>query len=98
MEEFDNSAYYNILNTNELNNQEYKNYSIKPTKIKLYQKIKIKVFGHVFFKKIKLGGWINSLDCHIIKCKKHGYQLTYPVGWRRRLICRECLAEAILSK
>ena len=95
MSELINSNHHENLEINEINTREDIKYFSNFTKVKLYHKIKIKLFGHVFFKKIQLDGWHNSLSSYIIKCEKHGYQLTYPVGWRKRLICRECLTESI---
>ena len=43
-------------------------------------------------------GWKGELPFYLIRCRKHGYVLTYPHGFDERLECPKCLEETRLSK
>jgi len=42
----------------------------------------------------KYPGWSGFLPFYRIKCPRHGEQITYPHGFRKTLVCLECLKEA----
>jgi hypothetical protein len=49
------------------------------------------ITGSVLIDRLSLDGWKSKLPFYIIKCHKHGYQLSYPNGFDDVLICPKCL-------
>jgi len=60
-------------------------------KINSFQKLKIKLFGKTLIGNIKVKGWKIALPFYAFNCKKHGLQISYPTGWRNKLVCPICL-------
>jgi hypothetical protein len=61
--------------------------------LSLLQLFILKLRGSVLIDKLHLEGWKTSLPFYIIKCSKHGYQLTYPSGYNESLICPKCITD-----
>ena len=57
----------------------------------LLQKLKLNIFGKAMVGKYKDENWSGSLPLYIFKCQEHGLQLSYPMGWKKKLICIKCL-------
>ena len=57
------------------------------------QRIHLKLSGKVFIKKIQLKNWTNSLPLYAFNCPVHGLQSTYPMGWKKTLICPKCISD-----
>lgn len=66
-------------------------------KINSFQKIKIKLFGKTLLGNIQVKGWKTSLPFYAFNCQQHGLQITYPTGWRKKLVCPTCLFNATRS-
>jgi len=77
-------------------NNDLKNHK-KNLKLNIFQYIKIKIFGYVFIKKIRIKGWKNPLSFYAFKCDKHGLQIAHPMGWKNKLICPKCLVKKKLN-
>ena len=65
--------------------------------LNIFQKIKLRMFGYTFIKKNKLEGWRNFIPFYALYCDKHGLQISYPIGWKNKLVCPKCLQETIKS-
>jgi hypothetical protein len=39
---------------------------------------------------IKHDGWRKPLPHYLIYCSKHGYSITYPMGYEERIECEKC--------
>lgn len=61
--------------------------------LSLLQFITLIIKGSVLVDWIKLEGWRDKIPFYLIKCKKHGYQLNYPSGFNKVLICPKCIKE-----
>ena len=57
----------------------------------LLQKLKLNIFGRAMVGKYEDENWSGSLTLYIFKCPEHGTQLSYPMGWKKKLICIKCL-------
>ena len=62
------------------------------------QRVKLRLFGTV-----KVGyrmdeGWSSSLPLYAFRCKKHGLQFGYPMGYSKLLICPECAHWSLLLR
>ena len=66
---------------------------INNLKMSLKQRLQLKIFGYFIFKEVQLDNWINPMPIYVFKCPIHGLQTSYPVGWRRKLICLRCLGD-----
>jgi hypothetical protein len=64
---------------------------IKNLKMSLKQRLHLKIFGNFLFKEVQLDDWKNPMSVYVFECPVHGLQTSYPVGWRRKLICLRCL-------
>ena len=51
--------------------------------------------GSVLLDKVRLEGWREKIPIYLVKCKKHGYQLSYPQGYTMDLRCPKCIKEGI---
>ena len=60
-------------------------------KINLKQKISLKILGKINLGRYKRHGWKSTLPFYLFKCPKHGLQISYPMGWKKLLICSECI-------
>jgi hypothetical protein len=47
--------------------------------------------GSVLIDLLKFEGWKDKLPFYLIKCEKHGYQLSYPTGFMNSLLCPKCI-------
>jgi hypothetical protein len=65
--------------------------------LSFFQKIRLRVFGRAYVGRRKEEGWYSALPYYAFRCKKHGMQLGYPVGYSRSLLCLECTREALNS-
>jgi hypothetical protein len=59
--------------------------------LNLVQLIMLGIQGSVLIDWISFDGCKNKLPFYVIKCPKHGYQLSYPNGHNDVLICPKCL-------
>ena len=97
--EYDHTFEFNEQIHHEFSQLEDKNNDLLPNlkNLNIIQKIKLKIFGYTFIKENKLSGWKNSLPFYALYCDKHGLQISYPIGWKRKLVCPKCLQETIKS-
>ena len=61
-------------------------------KISFYQRIKMGIFKKVFINDIYLSENNVTISLYAFKCRQHGIQFAYPSGWRKVLLCSECIA------
>jgi hypothetical protein len=59
--------------------------------LNLFQLIILGITGSVLIDRISFDGWKSKLPFYILKCPKHGYQISYPSGFNEALICPKCL-------
>ena len=64
------------------------------TQLSLWQRLVLKINGHVFLRYEKRQGWKGYLPIYLVKCKKHGLYEDYKHGYREYFICPLCLHEA----
>ena len=62
-------------------------------RIKLLERLKIQLQGHVYVGNEKRSGWKESVPFYLFKCPKHGYVKNYAKGFEERLECPECIKE-----
>ena len=62
-------------------------------RIKLLERIRIQLQGHVYIGEEKKEGWKESVPFYMFKCPKHGYVKNYVKGFEERLECPECMKE-----
>ena len=62
-------------------------------RIRLLEKLKIQLQGHVYVGKEKKEGWKTSAPIYMFKCPKHGYVKNTVKGFIERLECPHCLEE-----
>ena len=55
-----------------------------------YQMMKLRLFGVVNVGDRMDEGWNSSLPFYAFRCKRHGLQFGYPVGYAKLLLCPEC--------
>jgi hypothetical protein len=67
-------------------------------RIKLLEKLKIQLNGHLYVGDEEREGWKRSAPFYLFKCPKHGYVKNYIKGFDKRLDCPECLKELHESK
>ena len=60
--------------------------------VSFYQRIKIGIFKNVFINDIYLSENNLTISLYAFKCRQHGIQFTYPSGWKKVLLCSECIA------
>ena len=63
--------------------------------LSLLQLLMLKIRGSVLIDRVRLEGWKRNLPFYVIKCPKHGYQLSYPNGYNDVLICPKCVGSSI---
>jgi hypothetical protein len=54
------------------------------------EKLILRIRGSLFIDNIKFEGWSRELPLYLFKCNHHGYELNYPQGYDRILICLDC--------
>ncbi len=59
--------------------------------LSLLQFITLIIKGSVLVDWLKFEGWRDKLPFYLIKCEKHGYQLSYPSGYMKTLFCPKCI-------
>jgi len=59
-------------------------------KLSYIQKVKLSIFGRVHLYDAKSKSTGEKISLYILNCPIHGYQLSYPSGWRKTLKCSEC--------
>lgn len=60
-------------------------------KLSLSQRLHLRIFGHAFVETRPHPVTGKNIDYYVIRCEKHGLQVTYPMGHEERLPCPECL-------
>ena len=61
--------------------------------IKLLERLKIQLQGHIVVGQEQRDGWKESAEFYMFKCPVHGYVKNYVKGYGKRLECPECLLE-----
>jgi len=51
------------------------------------------ITGKILVDWMRLEGWKDKIPFYIIKCDKHGFQISYPSGFNKKLICPKCTQE-----
>jgi hypothetical protein len=59
--------------------------------ISLTQYLTLLITGSVLLDWLKCAGWKDKIPFYLIKCEKHGYQLSYPSGYGMKLFCPKCV-------
>lgn len=59
--------------------------------LSLFQFITLLISGSVLLDWLKFEGWRKKIPVYVIKCEKHGYQLSYPSGYMKTLFCPKCI-------
>ena len=59
------------------------------------QRIKLRLNGMVYVGDHREVGWKRSIPVYVFRCRKHGLQQSYPVGFAQRLLCPECLKAGV---
>ena len=62
-------------------------------KLSLNQRIHLKIFGHAFVETKPHTTTGKNIDYYVVRCEKHGLQVTSPEGHKNKLFCPECLLE-----
>ena len=62
-------------------------------RIKLIEKLKIQLQGHLYVGEEKKEGWKEPSPVYMFKCPKHGYVKNRVKGYNERLECPDCLKE-----
>lgn len=58
--------------------------------LSLSQRIKLRLTGFVYVGNRIEKGWSDTLPYYAFRCKKHGVQFGYRVGFAKSLLCPEC--------
>ena len=58
--------------------------------LSFFQLAILMITGSFLVTNIRFEGWLDKLPLYLFKCKKHGYQLSYPHGHKKDLICQKC--------
>lgn len=66
---------------------------LESLKLSRSQKVKLRIFGHVFLGMEMRQGWSCFLPIYLVRCKKHGLFETHPRG-RGSLDCLKCREES----
>jgi hypothetical protein len=66
---------------------------ILDNRIKLIERLRIQLQGHLYLGEEKRDGWKDTISLYMFKCPKHGYVKTYVKGFNKRLDCPECIEE-----
>lgn len=61
--------------------------------LNLLQILILGVRGSILIDWISFEGWKGKLPFYIINCPQHGYQLSYPNGFKKTLVCPKCINE-----
>jgi hypothetical protein len=61
--------------------------------LNIIQVLRLVMMGSVLIDWMKLDGWREKIPFYLIKCPKHGYELSYPSGYKGSLICPKCISE-----
>jgi len=67
-------------------------------RIKLLERLKIQLQGHIYIGNEKREGWKDSAPFYMFKCPKHGYVKNYVKGFDNRLECPKCIEEMKKAK
>jgi len=59
-------------------------------KLTMFQKIILRLSGHVFIGYRSRSGWRKPLPFYAFKCDEHGLVEDYPHGYEKRLECPKC--------
>ena len=62
-------------------------------RIKLLERLRIQLQGHLYLGEEKRAGWKEPIAFYLFKCPKHGYVKNYAKGHQEILECPECLEE-----
>ena len=66
-----------------------------PERLTLLQRLRLRLFGHVFYRYMKRPEWRGRLPVYIVRCKRHGLFLDYPHGFRGYFTCPKCFREEV---
>jgi hypothetical protein len=61
--------------------------------LSILQLLRLLITGSVLIDWMKFEGWKEKMPFYLIKCENHGYQLSYPSGFNKLLICPKCIKE-----
>ena len=56
-----------------------------------WKKALLRIFGKLYVGDRQLDGWKSSLSFYAFRCPLHGIKFSYPTGWKKKLICPECI-------
>ena len=79
---------FGIISLNQINSETI---LVILSSLSLFQLLVLKLRGCVLVDYLHLTGWKMSLPFYLIRCSKHGYQMTYPSGHDNNLICPKCV-------
>ena len=60
--------------------------------LSILQFLTLMLRGSVLLDWIRLQNWREKMPIYLMKCEKHGFQLTYPSGFQGRLVCPVCVS------
>ena len=63
-------------------------------KMGYWQRLSLKILGITTLGNIRLQVWREPLCFYAFYCSKHGLQVSYPRGWKKELICPQCIEES----
>jgi len=69
-------------------------FGIKVARLTFWQRILLRLLGHVYLFHAQKEGWKGSLPFYLVKCRQHGIlYLDYPHGYRNYFSCPLCRKE-----
>jgi hypothetical protein len=60
------------------------------------QRFCLRILDSFMIGHIQMTGWAKQLPFYIMYCEKHGYRITYPTGYSKKLLCPGCIKEDML--
>jgi len=61
--------------------------------LSIFQRLLLKLRGKVFLTMFKDDSWELPQPLYVVNCKKHGWFVDYPRGYKRYFLCPACLEE-----
>jgi hypothetical protein len=65
--------------------------------LSFFQLLILMIQGSVLIANLRLEGWRDKIPIYLFKCKKHGYQLSYPQGHMMVIRCPKCAKEELVT-
>jgi hypothetical protein len=62
-------------------------------RLKLLERIKLRLSGNIYLYNVTKEGWTDSLPLYLFECPIHGLVKAYPKGYSNRLECPLCLKD-----